>query len=187
MKKKWILVLALIITLLGSGLTYAFTYTTASATITGTADSEYATVTVDDSPPSFAANIFGKHRGDVPSGDMFIITPDTTYTGDMLIKVYLTNADELSKTYQHLNMKVEIWDSEATTPVNIFAGETGHTFQLLTLDNGVVTFPLEMDDGTSPFKVKIAGGSYGTNPRSPVDWESGYSVSPLLFCEVTQK
>jgi len=102
------------------------------------------------------------------------------------VKVYLTNADELTGAYQSLNMKLELWDS-AVTPVNIYASETGHTFQLLTLDNGVVTLDLEYNAGTSPYKIKLAGGSYTTNPRSPVDWSAGYAVSPLLYCEVTQR
>ncbi len=185
-KKRLVLIVALVVTLLGSGITFAFTYTTASATITGTADSEYATVEPAGSLPSFSTNVFGKHRGDIPSGDVFTITPDTDYTGDLLVKVYLTNADELTGAYQSLNMKLELWDS-AATPVNIYASETGHTFQLLTLDNGVVTLDLEYNAGTSPYKIKLAGGSYTTNPRSPTDWTSGYSVSPLLYLEVTHR
>ena len=104
-----------------------------------------------------------------------------------MVKVYLTNADEMSKSYQYFNMKLELWDSTAVTPVNIYASETGHTYQLLSLDNGVATFDLEYDAGTSPYEIKVAGGSYTTNPRSPVDWNTGYAVAPALYCEVTQR
>ncbi len=187
MKKRLLLLIALLVALVVSGGVFAFTWTTASATITATADSaDYVTVAPAGSLPSFSTNIFGKYRGAVPSGDVFTITPDSDYTGDFVVKVYLTNADALTKVYQNLNMKLELWDS-ATPAVNIYAGQTGHTFQLLSLDNGVVTFDLEYDDGTSPYEVKLAGGSYTTNPRSPVDWNDSYAVAPLLYCEVTQR
>ena len=186
-RKGLVMVAACLLALAVSGGVFAFTWTTASATIGATADSDYAAVAPADSLPSFSTNVFGKHRGDVPTGDLFTITPEADYTGDLVVKVYLTNADELSPAYQHLNLKLELWDSNVTTPVNIFASETGHTFQLLTLDNGVVTFDLEYGAGTSPYKVKLAGGGYTTNARSPLDWESGYAVAPLLYCEVTQR
>ncbi len=184
--KGLLMVGALMLALVVSGGVFAYTWTTAGATITATADSDYATVEPAGSLPSFGTNIFGKYRGTIPSGDLFTITPDGDYTGDLVVKVYLTNADALTSAYQNLNMKLELWDS-AATPVNIYASETGHTFQLLSLDNGVATFDLEYNDGTSPYKVKLAAGSYATNPRSPVDWNAGYSVSPLLYCEVTQR
>ncbi len=185
--RKLVLIGAVMAALAATGGVFAFTWTTAGATIGATADSEYATVEPAGSLPSFSTNVFGRFRGAIPSGDVFTISPDSDYTGDLVVKVYLTNADDLTKSYQNLNMKLELWDSEATTPVNIYASETGHTFQMLTLDNGVATFDLEYDAGTSPFKVKLSGGSYTTNPRSPNDWNSGYSVAPLLYAEVTQR
>ncbi len=184
--RKLIMIGAIMAALAATGGVFAFTWTTAGASIGATADSEYATIEPAGSLPSFSTNVFGKYRGEIPSGEVFTITPDADYTGDMVVKVYLTNADDLTKSYQNLNMKLELWD-DAETPVNIYASDTGHTFQLLTLDNGVATFDLEYDAGTSPYSVKLAGGSYTTNPRSPNDWNSGYSVAPLLYCEVTQR
>jgi len=180
MSRRLVLIGAIMATLATTGGIFATTWTTAGATIGATADSDYATVDVAESLPSLG-HVFGKYRGDIPSGDVFVITPDADYTGDLAVKVYITNADDLTKSYQHLNMSLELWDS-ADPAVNIYASDTGHTFQLLTLDNGTATFDLEYDAGTSPYKVKLSGGSYTTNSRSPVDWNSGYSVSPLLYC-----
>ncbi len=186
MSRKMVMIAAIMAALTATAGVFAFTWTTAGVTIGGSADSEYATVAPDGSPPSFATSVFGKYRGDISSGNLFTITPDANYTGDLVVKVYLTNADELTGAYQHLNMKLELWDS-AMVPVNIYAADTGHTFQMLTLDNGVATFDLEYDAGTSPYEVQLSGGGYVTNPRSPNDWNAGYEVNPLLYCEVTQR
>jgi len=179
-RKKLYLLGALALVLALTSSMFAYTYTTASATITATGDSDYAAVSANSTLPSFAINVFGKHRGDVPTGDLFNITPDSDYTGDLLVKVYLTNADELTKTYQHLNMKLQL---RGASDNNI--GTAGHTFQLLSLDNGVATFDMNRYTGT--WDIYLAGGSYTTNPRHPLDWGSGSQVEPLLYCEVTQR
>lgn len=181
-----VLVAALALAIAITGGVFAYTYTTASATITGVADSDFAAIEPSSPAVSFSTNVFGKFRGDLPEGYLFDITPDTDYTGDLTVDVYLTNVDELTLAYKHINLKLELWDS-ATTPVNINASATGHTFELLTLDNGVVHFDLAYDTGTTPYKVKIAGGGFRTHGRSPLDWTSGFSASPLLFCEVVQR
>ena len=186
MSPKLMLAMVILGVLATTGGVFAVTWTTASATITAVAASDYATVVPDGSLPSFSTKVFGKYRGDIPSGNLFTITPDADYTGDLVVKVYLTNADELTAAYQHLNMKLELWDTDVS-PVNIYAAETGHTFQMLTLDNGVATFDLEYDAGTIPYEVQLADGCYTTNPRSPNDWNANYEVSPLLYCEVTQR
>jgi len=185
-RKKLMLVAALIAALAGTGGMFAYTWTTASATIGATADSDYAAVEPASSLPTFSGNILGRFRGDVPTGYVFEITPDSDYTGDLQVDVYLTNADELTLAYKHLNMKLELWDSDATTPANLFA-TAGHTFQVLTLDNGRVSFPLDISTGTSPFKVKLAGGSFTTHSSSPLAWDGSAEVAPLLYCEVTQR
>lgn len=184
--RKPVLIGAFLLATALTGGAFAYTWTTASATISATADSDFASVAPAGSLPSFSANLFGKYRGVVPSGDLFTVTPDANYTGDLEVKVYLTNVSALTKAYQYLNMELELWDS-ADPAVNVYAGETGHTYQLLTLDNGVATFDLEFDAGTSPYVVKLSSGGYMTNPRSPIDWNAGYDVAPVLYCEVTQR
>jgi len=173
------LALALVLT---AGM-FAYTWTTASLTLSGTVKTDYATVSAEETAPGFG-NVWGKWIGNVDSGNLFTITFQDDYTGDLVVKVYLTNADELAKAYQHLNMKLYI----KGTSGNIHAADAGHEFELLTLDNGVVTWNLSYNSGGGgPFKVYLDGGSFKTNSRIPIDWEAGYSVKPQLFCEVTQR
>ncbi len=73
--------------------------------------------------------------GEVPTGDLFDITPQTDYTGDLAMKVYLTNVGDLSKAYDYLNMKLYLAGS-------VEAGETPD-YQLLTLQNGEASFNIQ--------------------------------------------
>ncbi len=184
-RKPAVVLTCFLLALALTGGAFAYTYTTASATITATGDSDFAAIEPSDNISGFSTNVFGKHRGDIPTSDIFDITPDADYTGDMVVKVYLTNADELSKAYQYLNMKLQLNDSADANTANA----TGHTFQLLTLDNAVVTFDLQNPSGAgSPYHVYLNDGGYMTNSRGGVlDWSAGYSVSPFLYCEVTQR
>ncbi len=119
-----------------------------------------------------------KRYGEVPAGELFEITPHADYPGDLGVTVYLTNTDELTKAFQYLNMKLYLEGS-------IEAGQTPN-YQLLTLDNGVATFILE-GGASDNFTMSIAGGGYGVNSNDPLAWEAGWSVTPELYCEVTQK
>ena len=120
----------------------------------------------------------GLPRGDVPTGDLFEITPDSAYTGDLLVQVYLTNADDLTKAYHYLNMKLYLEGS-------VEAGETPN-YQLLTLDNGAATFNLPSGGGIN-HTLSVIGGSYGLNSSDPYEWGEGWSVTPELCCEATQR
>ena len=185
-RKKLGLLGALMGLLAITGGMFAYTYTTASVTIGVTATGvDYATV--EPHAPPTISQLWGKHRGDLPTDDIFKINPEASYTGDLLVKVYLTNADELSKVYQHLNMKLQLVDKAGNVK---FSTVPGHEFQLLTLDNGVVTMEMYgYNPGVdTPWYVRLVGGSYATNPWSPRAWGAGtYTDDPLLYCEVTQR
>jgi len=124
--------------------------------------------------------------GDVPTGDLFDITPDDDYTGDLAVKVYLTNTGDLVKAYQYLNIKLYLEGS-------VEAGETPN-YQLLTLDNGEATFnltgyapgtyTLSVGHGASP---AIPGGSYGLVSTDTSQWEVGWTVTPEFYCLIMQK
>ena len=117
-------------------------------------------------------------RGDVPTGDLFDITPNASYTGDLAVKVYLTNTGALVKAYQYLNMKLYLAGS-------VEAGETPN-YQLLTLDNGEVTFNLK---GYAPgtYTLSVIGGSYGLVSTNPSQWEKGWTVTPEFYCLIMQR
>jgi len=124
--------------------------------------------------------------GEVPTGDLFDITPDDDYTGDLAVKVYLTNTGDLVKAYQYLNMKLYLEGS-------VEAGETPN-YQLLTLDNGEATFNLKdyapgtytlsVGHGASP---AIPGGSYGLVSTDSSVWEAGWTVTPEFYCLIMQR
>jgi len=118
-------------------------------------------------------------QGEVPTGNLFVVTPHPAYTDDLVVKVYLTNTAALVKAYQHLNMKLYLEGS-------VEAGETPD-YQLLTLDNGVVTFNLVGYYAAGSYTLTVIGGSFSLNPNDPSGWEAGWSVTPEFYCEVTQR
>jgi len=117
-------------------------------------------------------------EGEVPAGDVFDITPHPTYTGDLLVKIYLTNTSALLKAYQYINIKLYLEDS-------LEAGKTPD-YQLLTMENGVVLFNIEGGSAAS-YTVEGIGGSYRLVSGDPYEWGEGWSVTPEFYCEVTQR
>ena len=183
MKNKFHLITVLVLALIRSSGVFAYTYSTAAGTIgvaepTGDVVSWNATTQpdwdsiLDDLAPE------NKTCGNVPIGDLFTVTPDTTYSGDLVDKVYLANSGNLTKTYQSLNMELYLEGS-------VEAGETPN-YRLLTLENGMATFRLE-DGGSGNHTLSVSGGDYTLNSREPSEWEAGWTVSPEFYCEVTQR
>jgi hypothetical protein len=115
---------------------------------------------------------------EVPRGDLFIVTPDAKYTGDLLVKIYITNVADLSKVYKYLNMKVFV--------ANTLEAETAPYFQVLSLENGVAMFHV-IGDTTSSYLMQLIGGSYNLISDNPDDWGTGWSVTPEFYCEVSQR
>jgi hypothetical protein len=118
----------------------------------------------------------GKIRGAVPTGDLFVVTTHPNYTGDLLLKVYVTNTGDLVKAYRYLNMKVYLDGSIET--------EQEPGYQLLTLDNGVANFNLKGNAGGGSRTVTIIGGSYGLISHKLNKWQDGWTVVPEFYCEV---
>ena len=183
-----VLVGALLMALLISGGTFAYTYTTATVIITGIGPSDFAVVEVVGTPVTFPTDVFGHYRGDVPTGKIFKITPHDCYAGYLKVEVYLLNCDELTLAYKHLNIKLQLID--CNTPPNIICGSLtcpgSHEFQTITLDNGGVVFEVDPAVWTPPFYIRLIGGGYRTHGRSPLEWGAGYDVSPELYCDVRQ-
>ncbi|MFC1903267.1 hypothetical protein ACFLW9_00050 [Chloroflexota bacterium] len=160
-KKRFYLITALLIVLIISGGVYAYTYTTAVGIIpvpqpTGNP----ATVNATPSQPdwnSVTDNLTENTTcGEVPTGDLFSLTPSPAYTGDIVASVYLTNAASLIKAYQYLNMEVYTAGSES-------AGETPD-YRLLSLQNGQTSFYLSglsatSDTWTQTTKPDFDGGT----------------------------
>lgn len=141
MKRKSYFIVALALAAIICGGTYAYAFTTATATMSVTATAgDIATAEKTVSQPNWQSILDdlaseNKTMGEVPIDDLFTVTPNPAYTGDLDVKVYLANIDNLSKAYQYLNMKLYMEGS-------VSANETPD-YQLLTLDNGQAGFTLQ--------------------------------------------
>ncbi len=116
--------------------------------------------------------------GSASTGDLFTFTADGTYSGDLAVKVYLLNTDNLTKAYQQLNMQLYLEGSvEATLIPN---------YRVLNIQNGFASFWI--DGGASGNKtLSITGGDYTLFSRDVAEWQSDYTVTPDMFIEVTQR
>jgi hypothetical protein len=173
---KRLLLIAIIAILVVGGSTFAYTYTTATASIGVTAvESDFATVTANTTN---APKVFGSFTSTWPQSTLFNIEPHEEYSGDLVIKVYLVNAGALLRHYHHSNMSLEFQGSDNAT------ADEQRIFQLLSLDNAEVEFLWENGSGNPPYKVVLTGGSYRLH-----QWKSltGGNVQPQLWCEVTQR
>ncbi|MFC2025456.1 hypothetical protein ACFLTG_03500 [Chloroflexota bacterium] len=117
-------------------------------------------------------------NGNVSTGDLFIVYPYTNYPGDLAVKVYLTNTDNLTKAYKNLDMELYLAGSvEASKTPN---------YRMLTLENGVATFWLD-NAGSDNRTLSVTGGTYTLTSREPLEWEADWTATPELYCEVTQR
>jgi len=185
MKRKFFLIVALVLAVVVSGGIFAYTYTTTS--ITGAAvtaaGADLATCNKTVSQPDWDSILDDLEsdnitRGEVPTGDLFEVTLHPDYSGDLAVKVHLSNTRNLTKAYQYLNVKLYL---EGSTE----AGETPN-YRLLTLETGLATFSLE-GGGSDNRTLSVTGGGYGLNSRQPLEWEEGWTVTPELYCEITQR
>ena len=174
---KKILLISLVALLVVTSGMFAYTFTTATATIGVSAPtSDFANVTAGGSIS--APSVFGKFTGTWPSSTLFDITPTENYTGDLVVRVYLLNAGQLIRQYQHINMTLEFQDNTDTK-----SDEQGE-IQVLNMDNAEVLFTWENGTGTSPYKVVLTGGGFRLHPFKSL---TGGSYQPQLWCEITQR
>lgn len=181
------LVLALAIT----GAMFAGTYTTAALELDATEKDEFATVTTY-SAPSWPTNVWCRYKGSVPTGQLFKITPEATYTGDLVVKVHLTNIDKLAKGYRYLKMRLKLYYFAACVPLkDVTAWEDGtHPYELLNLENGVVTFVAKEGVGGDDdhyYYVYLDGGCWHAHPWKVGSVPDSTYYSPMLYCEASQR
>lgn len=116
--------------------------------------------------------------GNTSTGDLFTVTLNADYTGDISVKVYLLNTGNLTRAYQSFNINVYLEDS-------VEAGQTPN-YRSLTLENGATAFWLD-NTGNGIRTLSVTGGTYTLASREPSEWEAGWTVTPELYCEVTQR
>jgi len=117
-------------------------------------------------------------QGPVPTGDLFLISPNVIYSGDLQVKVYLTNVAALTKAYNYLSMALYLEGS-------VEAGQVPN-YRVLSLTSGVATFNL-LDVSGGTCTLSLISGSYELVSAHPEEWEEGWSVTPELYCEVVQR
>jgi hypothetical protein len=168
------LVGAVMLALVITGTLFAQTATTATVTLTLTGKSDFAAVTAAGSPPTW--NVWGSYKGNMTAGDLFTITPETDFTGDMVAMITLTNASDLVSAYRVMVFEIEIYDS-AGTPAQV------GTTEYLTLTRGDITIEIDQTGHTAPYTVEITGGNYMTHRGG---WTAG-NEDPTILCDVIQK
>jgi len=166
-KKKSYLITALLLALLVSSGLYASTFTTAASTIPiaqppGNVVSSNATAIQPDWD-SILDDLASENKtcGEIPAGDLFTISPDTTYGGDMIAKVYLTNTGNLTKAFSYLNMKLYLAGS-------VEAGETPN-YRLITLQNGEAALTLEDLKPVSGSWIETTQAEFADSTLNQVD------------------
>jgi molybdopterin converting factor small subunit len=180
------LVGALLLALTVTGSIFAAGFINNTATINvGTINSNFADVTANASAGTLTWGGFGFYKGTIAGTGsevgIFNITPAAGYPSDLVTTVTLSNADELSKVYRVLALRLEM--VVADVPVDISAG-AGNTVAMLTLENGSVS--LFTDQGDSPMTVRVKSGFYITHMR-PAGGFGASNEDPQLFCEVAQR
>jgi hypothetical protein len=121
---------------------------------------------------------FGKAIGGVTPGDLFYIDTINS-TADMLVTLYITNADELSQHYRYLTLNVGVYIQTGTDQWEKTTTDTGEPLPdtYITMLNGRVSFTLP---GYAKYKITIDKGCfycYGTSTDES-------AVSPTFYLTV---
>lgn len=208
MKKRLFAVLALLVVAAITGVSFATTTGTASTSVNAvgvsgafasvtaaTTDGKHAYTPVWNPSVNAAGQIPDDLNGDGDTddtadnrpGDLYIV--DTgTYTGDILVTLYLNNPADLVKGYTYLNLAIVVyeWDSTlnagaggwATTAV---AGKSGTDYtDFVTLTNGYVSFILTQSANGGKYSIGIDAGSFYC-----IDNTTDY-ISPAFYIDVRQ-
>jgi len=165
-KRKFYLLVALGLVLILSGGAFAYTYTTAVGTVSvGEPSADVATVNTSTGQPGWSSvtdNLSENTTcGEVPIGDLFDITPNAAYTGDVQVGIYLTNAANLTRAYKYINMKLYLEGSDE-------AGETP-SYRVLSLQNGRANFSLAGITSSSKSWVQTTQSDFEDGTLSQLD------------------
>lgn len=178
------LVGALLLALAITGGVFAFGFINDSVTLGATASgADFCGVSANSNVPVWKAH--GLYKGSTNNGTIFDITPASGYTGDLVVTVSISNADELVQVYRMLALKLMMYSASNNTTIidiNESGGGDEDDYVLLTLGNGAVDmFP----PGTAPMVINVKSGFYISHIWGG-GWGTGYQ-QPDLFCEVAQR
>ena len=176
------LVVALVASLAVTSGMFAYAYTTSTVSMTATgASADFASITGNATgAPSFTT--FGSYRGAIPAGYIFDVVPDTTYTGDVAINVYLDNIDQIGYKYGTFMVRLNLVD-----PSDNGTMDKDGFDRVLSMNNGVVSFLSDNMIGGQTYHIMVKGGVYRTYPWSYLtSISSSGSWNPSFTAEVAQ-
>ncbi len=203
MKKKLYLLITLLVALAVAGGSFAYTATAETATVTinsigvSGAFANVTTVTpitgsyASGSAPSWSPSV--NSAGSVTAGDIYYVDLGT-YTGDIIVTLYINNPAALAKYYSYINLPIVVYKGVYTagtpgtwawnpTPVN---GKSVNNFtSYLGISTGYVSFIVAnpgVADSHVYFAIAVGGGSYYCTSTSA----TGGSLSPQFFLDVKQ-
>jgi len=165
---------AILLAMAITGGIFAYGATTATVTLGLTDPGDFASVT---GVGGFSWKVWGSYKGRVTAGDLFTITPEATWTGDMSVTLTIGNAHELVEAYKMLVLEIKVWDDVADTIA------TNSTTEYLTLGKGDIEIDFEQGAVGGTYTVELTNGFYITHKGN---WDSGQE-DPLILCQVLQR
>jgi hypothetical protein len=102
--------------------------------------------------PVGMGNVTAGTWGNITGHSLANITRHANYTGDMTFRVHLVEAGDLARSFQHLNLKMNI--TTLATP------HPAPTERLITLHNAEATFDVTGFPGTRNYTVWLVHGSF---------------------------
>jgi len=178
-KKGLLFVGAILLALAVSGGVFAFTATTTTVDLGLTKKNEFAEVAAEAGP---TWNVWGHYRGKMTAGELFKITPEASYTGDLSVMVVLANGQDLVKAYRVLVFKISVYEDDGSGTSANTSLQLGNT-EYVTMGKAEATFDLtSLGAKTSPYWVYLDSGFFFTH-HSWTDTEE----DPILLCDVAQK
>ncbi|MHB8104362.1 MAG: hypothetical protein ACYDG5_02330 [Dehalococcoidales bacterium] len=174
---------ALLLALAATGGIFAFGFLNANVTLSASTYSDFASVTANTDNLGF--DVWGLYKGTIFSSanqDLFYITPNGGWNGDLVTTVTLGNVGDLAKTYRAFGLQLGMYYKNGPSgglPIQIISGSSDNTTVLLSLDYPSVN--IFTPSGNWTLIVKIKSGFYVAQL-----WPFGGSGSPQIFCDVTQ-
>jgi len=155
---------------------------TISATVTAKG-SEFCDVTANTAP---SWSLWGAWLGAIPAQtEVFHLQPGNTFTGDFVIQIYLTNADQLAEVYRVLGMRWTVTNGAGNSSISVVTPTPTTAF--LSLANPVCEIEVSFTgvaDGIKTLDVDLDGGFFKTHYYGS-GW--GGSAAPDIFLKVIQK
>jgi len=154
---------------------YAYDYANASP--------QDGAIQIETAEPSTAPEwqAFGKTIGGVNNpGDLFYIDADE-YPADIMVTLYITNTNELSRCYKYLILKVGVYVEGNTDEWAVASSYDGQPISdtFITLRNSQVSFTLP---GDAKYRISIDSGSFNCITANT----NGGSVSPQFYLTADQ-